>query len=214
MFTRVSNFTYGSYQIANLDVDDENNNIELVLHIKKYEEEFLRMVLGECLYSDLMDNVEEGDDNYYKLKNNAAEKWGWLLNGRTYTASDVDTGCSCGFHSSSCNKHKWDGLVRKVATIANKDIYETVMASYIFFHWSLGKRTMNFGVGEGKGTAQNSTQESTANKRVDAWNKLVQEIDYGYPNTRVSLNQFLKEHETEFENAQTICLKTMTYYDV
>ncbi len=213
MFTRIHNFTYGNYQIANIEEDAANNNIELVLHIKKYEPEFLRMVFGECMYADLMDNVEiVSGATYYSLKTGADPKWGRLINGHTYDATELDSGCGC--HSQSCAKHTWDGLVKKIATIDSKDIYETVMSSYIFYQWSLNNRTLNLGTGEGKITAQNTTQESTANKRVDAWNKIVQEVDFGYTNTRVSLNQFLKENELDYPNAQTMCFKPMTYYDV
>jgi hypothetical protein len=215
MFTRIHNFTYGDYQIANIDEELANNNIELILFIKKYESENLRMILGECLYAELMDNVEiVADATYYSLKSGANPKWGRLLNGITYDSTDIVSGCGCGIHSDSCAKHTWDGLVRKIATIATVDIYETVMASYIFYKWSLSKRTLSMGTGEGKITAQNTTQESTANKRADAWNKMVQDVDYGYPNTRVSLNQFLKENSTDYPKAQTVCLKPITYYDI
>jgi hypothetical protein len=214
MFTRISNFSYGAYKIANIDEVAVSNNIELKLHILKYEEEFLRMYLGDCLYSDLMDNVELDSDGYWKLKSGAAEKWGWLLNGRTYTATSLTSGCGCSSHSSSCDKHKWDGLVKKIATIESVDVFETIMASYIFYHWSLDNRTLNLGVGEGNITAQNTTQASTANKRCDAWNKMVQDVDYGYTNTRVSLNQFLRGHPEEFTNAELVCLTPMTYYDI
>lgn len=215
MFTRIHNFTYGSYRIANIDETVANNNIELILHIKKYEPEFLRMIFGECTYADLMDNVEiVSDAIYYSLKTGADPKWGKLLNGTTYDATNLNSGCGCGVHSGSCEKHVWDGLVRKITTIESVDIFETVMASYIFYQWSLANRTLNLGTGEGKIVAQNTTQESTANKRVDAWNKIVQEVDYGYTNTRVSLNQFLKENESDYPNAQTMCFNTMTYYDI
>lgn len=211
MFTRRSNFTYGNYRIANIDVAEIDNNIELTIHIQKYEQECLRMILGDCLYTELMENVDKDSDGYYKVKTGAEEKWGWLLNGRLYDTDDV-SGCGC--HSSSCSKHQWAGLVTKVAIVQEKDVFESILASYIFYHWSLNYRTLNLGVGEGKGTAQNTTQESSANKRIDAWNKFVQDVNFGYPNTKVSLYQFLDEHQEDFPNASKVCFNTMTYYDL
>lgn len=213
MFTSRSNFTYGNYRIANIDVAEIDNNVDLTIHIQKYEQECLRLILGDCLYNELMTNVElDNQTGLYKLKDTADEKWGWLLNGKNYEATESVNFCAC--HSSSCSKHQWDGLVRQVAEIDSKKIYETIMASYIFFYWSLNNRTLNLGVGEGAGIAQNATQESGSNKRVDSWNKFVQDVDFGFSNTKVSLNQFLYEHQDYFPEASTVCLNTMTYYDI
>lgn len=213
MFTSRSNFTYGNYRIANIDVEEIDNNIDLTIHIQKYEQEALRMILGDCLYDELITNVEiDSETGLYKLKDGVDDKWDWLLNGRKYDSKEVSIFCGC--HSSTCSKHQWDGLIRKVAKIQDKEIYESILASYIFFYWSLNYRTLNLGVGEGSGNAQNTTQESSSNKRVDAWNKFVQDVDYGYPNTKVSLNQFLNEHQQYFPEASLVCLKPMTYYDI
>jgi hypothetical protein len=212
MFTRRSNFTYGKYRISNIDVAEIDNNIELTIHIQKHEQEILRMILGDCLYAELLENLELDSNGFYKIKDEADEKWEWLINGKLYDTDEV-SGCGC--HSaSSCKKHQWSGLIRKVATVSNKDVFETLMAPYIFYNWSLNYRTLNVGVGEAKANAQNTTQESSANKRVDAWNHLVQEVSFGYPNTKVSLYQFLDEHKDEFPNASKICFNTMTYYDI
>jgi hypothetical protein len=211
MFTRLSNFSYGSYRIANIDSGcDANASIEMTIHLQKYEQEFLRMVLGECLYAELLENLETDGNGYYELIETAEEKWSWLVNGKSYTATLNNCGCS----STSCSTHKWDGLIRKVATVQSESIWETIMAPYIYFNWALNYRTLNLGVGEGSGTSNGATQENTSNKRVDAWNEIVTSVNYGYPNGRVSLNQFLQDHQTEFPTAQTVCPNLMTYYDI
>jgi len=205
MFTRISNFTYGAYRIANIDTVGANNNIDLILHIQKYENECLRLVLGECLYEDLMSNVEKDADGYYKLKDSVDAKYGWLLFGHKY-----EYDCSC---DSQCKNKIWQGLVREVAEIENTKIFETVMSSYIYFNWSLNYRTLNVGVGEAKGTASNTVVENTRNKRVDAWNKMVQDVSFGFTNANVSLYQFLDHFKDDFPSAERVCFKTMTYYD-
>jgi hypothetical protein len=211
MFTRLSNFSYGSYRIANIDSGCTTGaNIEMNIHLQKYEQDFLRTVLGECLYSELLENLETDSNVYYKLKSTADPKWSWLVNGKSYTAISSNCGCS----STSCSTHKWDGLIKKVASIDTVSVWETIMAPYIYFHWALNYRTLNLGVGEGSGTSNGASQENTSKKRVDAWNEIVQSVHYGFPNGRVSLNQFLQDHQTEFPTAQTVCLTPMTYYDI
>jgi len=205
MFTRISNFTYGAYRIANIDTVGANNNIDLILHIQKYENECLRLILGECLYEDLMSNVEKDADGYYKLKGSVDAKYAWLLLGHKY-----EDDCSC---DSQCKNKIWQGLVREVAEIENTKIFETIMSSYIYFHWSLNYRTLNVGVGEAKGTASNTVVENTRNKRVDAWNKMVQDVSFGFTNANVSLYQFLDHFKEDFPSAERVCFKTMTYYD-
>lgn len=217
MFTRLSNFTYGDLKIANIETIQINNDIELRIFIQTHEEDCLRMILGDCLYEDFMSNVELDSDGYYQLIEEADDKWGWLLNGLTYEATDLTysgSGCGCGCHSGNCSKHKWDGLVKKVANVNDTDVFETLMAPYIYYNWSIAERTMVTGVGEAKGKAQNTTQELSKNRRIDAWNGFVKRVDFGWPNTRVSLNQFLKEHHGDFENAQTVCLNTRTYWNI
>lgn len=208
MFTRISNFTYGAYRIANIDTEGSSNNIELILHIQKFESECLRLILGECLYEDLMENVEKDTTTgYYKLKADVDEKYDWLLNGHKYEDPD----CSCG---SNCPNKNWQGLVREVAEIESTKIYETIMSSYIYYHWSLAFRTLNLGVGEGKGTASNTIVENTKHKRVDAWNKMVQDVSFGFKNANVSLYQFLDHFKEEFPTSERVCFNTMTYYDI
>lgn len=52
MFTRISQFTYGNYQIPNIQTEAINNNSALLIHIQKYEEEGFRMAIGDCLYDN------------------------------------------------------------------------------------------------------------------------------------------------------------------
>lgn len=212
MFTRLSQFTYGNYVIPNIDVSITNNNSALLIHIQKYEEEGLRMAIGDCLYDELMLNIEVGEDGFYKLKNDVDAKWGWLLNGRNYDAPSNTCGCGCG--GGKCGKRKWDGLVKKVATVKTKDVFESILAPYVFYNWSLNYRTLNTGVGEAKGIADGTIPQSSANKRIDAWNEFVQNISFGFAGSRVSLYQFLSDHKTEFPDFKASCFNTITYWDI
>lgn len=196
MFTRLSNFTYGNYAIANIQVNSVDDDLSLKIQIQKYEQQCLRLLLGDTTYEAFMDEVELDSDGYYKLKSTAPEKWGWLVNGKLY------------------DNRKWSGLVKKVAVIQDKDILETLMAPYIFYYWSLNTRTLNLGTGEGRLDSKSSTQESSKNKRIDAWNEFVQWASFGYSCTNVSLNSFLCSHPDDFPEANLVTLNPLNYYDL
>lgn len=213
MFTRISQFTYGNYQIPNIQTEAVNNNSALLIHIQKYEEEGFRMAIGDCLYDDFISNLKVDDKGYYILKDDVDEKWGWLLNGRKYDAPSNNCGCGCG--GGNCGKRKWDGIVKTVATISEDvEVKESILAPYVFYKWSLNYRTLNTGVGEGKGVADGTIAVSSSDKRVDAWNEFVQKVSFGFVGSRVSLYQFLNDHKTEFPEFQSACFKTITYWDI
>lgn len=213
MFTRLSQFTYGNYVIPNLQTETTNNNSALLIHVQKYEQEGLRMVIGDCLYDEFMDNLEIGEDGFYVLKEGVDEKWGWLLNGHNYESeNNLTPGCGC--VGSNCIKRKWDGIVKTVATISDVAVKESILAPYIFYNWSLNYRSLNTGVGEGKGVADGTIPVPSANKRTDAWNEFVQKVSFGFTGSRVSLYQFLNDHKTEFPDFQAACFNTITYWDI
>jgi hypothetical protein len=202
MFTRLSNFSYGNYQIANLAATEMNVDTQLLIQIQKYESECLQLLLGSSLYDEFMSQLEL-DGFYWKLKSDVDEKWGLLLNGTTYECEN----------NISTSK-KWNGLIKKVAVIQEKEVFESLMAPYIFFYYSLNTRTLNTGAGEAKLKTDNTTQESSKNKRVDAWNEFVQWSYYGNSKTNVSLCDFLSDHTAEFGEICFPELNTMTYYDI
>lgn len=200
MFTRLSNFTYGNYQIANLTATEVNVDVQLKIQIQKYEKQCLRLMLGDELYTTFMSNLELDSDGYWKTKASADVKWDHLLNGYSYQNGECD--------------RVWDGLVKKVATIESTDVFETMMAPYVFFFYSLNTRTLNTGTGEGKMTADNTTQDTSKNKRADAWNEFVQWADFGFSKSNVSLNQFLCDNQDLYGKTCFTCLNTITYYDI
>lgn len=202
MFTRLSNFSYGNYQIANITSTENNVDTQLLIQIQKYESLALKSILGDKFYNELKDNLEL-DGLYWKVKSESHEKWDWLLNGHSY----VDEKCS--------DKQKnWKGIINVVATIQDTDVYESMLAPYIFFYYSLNTRTLNLGTGEGKIKGDNVTQESSKNKRVDAWNDFVQWVSFGFSKTDVSLYEFLNYHEELFADVEFFELNTLNYYDI
>lgn len=208
MFTRLSQFTYGNYVIPNIDAVAINNNTALLIHIQKYEQEALRMVIGDCLYEEFISNLEKDESGFYIVKEGADEKWDWLLNGHNYESNSTGCGCGCGL--SECNKKTWKGIITEVAEVQEKEIIESILAPYVFFKWSQNYRTINTGVGEAKGSASGTTQESSANKRTDAWNEFVEKISF----SQTSLYCFLSDHKYLFPEAKTVCLNTITYWDI
>jgi len=203
MFTRLSNFSYGNYQIANISSTEMNVDTQLLIQIQKYETECLRLLLGENLYTDLMSNLEL-DGLYWKVKSGSDAKWSSLLNGVSYP--------------DPCDNTKnitWRGILNKVATVQGTEVIECLTAPYVFFYYSLNTRTSNVGVGEVRLKADNTTQESSKNKRVDAWNEFVQWSSYGFSDSNVSLFQFLNDNFQEYNNGCSFLnLQTMTYYDI
>ena len=199
MFTRPSFFTYGNYAIANLQEKDGTIKTSYLIQIQKYEQECLEMLLGVSLYNELMENVELVD-GYWQVKTGVDAKWGKLVNGASFIGN-------CG------NTVHWKGLVKEVAKVGEIAIIESLPSLYIFYQLSLNERTLNIGAGEGRLIANNVTQESSKYKRIDAWNAFVQWADFGYPNNRVSLNQFLSCND-DFNNAVLVNLNTLTYYDI
>lgn len=201
MFTRISNFTYGNYSIPNIESITVNNNVALLIAIQKFEMQGLRMVVGDCLVDEFLKHIEVDSNGYYVLKSGADAKWGWLLNGHTY-----DSVSFC----SGCGKVAWKGLVYKVANVKGADVFESVLAPYIFYNWSLEHRTINTGVGEAKGIADGTIAVSSNNKRVDAWNDFVNQISY----SANSLYRFLSDHRAEFPEFRSKCLNVITYWDI
>lgn len=212
MFTRLSQFTYGQYHIPNIQTVSNNNDTALLIHIQKYEEEALRMVIGDCLYREFISNLEIDENGFYTLKEDADEKWDWLLNGHTYETESSVSGCGC--QSGNCKTHVWNGIVRKVAKVEDKDVFESLLAPYVYFQWNMNYRTLSTGVGEAKGIANGTVLVSSREKRVDSWNDFIAGISIGFPNSRVSLYQFLNEHKDLFPDFQTVCLKPITYWDI
>lgn len=212
MFTRPSNFTYGNYKIANIVADSLDNSLELLVHIQKYEQASLRLCLGDSTYEEFINKLEPDANGFYKLKEDAEEKWGWLLDGHSYLPSQNHKHYNCGCLPDQ--NVRWSGLVKKVATVKEIYVYESMMASYIFYYWSLDHRTLNLGTGEGRIESKAAIPESSKNKRIDAWNEFIQWAHYGYSCTNVSLSRFLEDHKAEFPNVNEIDFKPLTYYDL
>ncbi len=223
MFTRLSNFTYDYLEISNIGEINDSIKLNLVIFIQKYEKEALRLILGDCLYFELMDNLELGSVEadgckYWVVKEDTNEKWDKLVNGTSYDVSEIEQPISgCGCCSGNCDKHYWDGIVRSVATVQDADnndvqVLESILAPYVYRAWAMSKRTLNMGFGEGKGDADTATQESTQFKRIDAWNDFVKDVAFGDMGGRVSLHQYLREHSADFEKAEFLCFDVMTYW--
>lgn len=213
MFTHESNFTYGKTRIADTKSDSLDENIDLIIHIQKYEKECLLLLLGPELYDEFIQKVEiVSGSKHYTLKTQFVDtKWDWLLNGKTYPAVNLNCGCGC---QTTLTTKQWRGLTVKVAVIDNKNVIETLMAKYIFFHWSLNYRTLNVGTGEGRIESKGVTTANAILKRVDIWNDFVQWASYGFSCSNVSLYQFLEDFKNEFINTDSTCLKTENYYDI
>ena len=208
MFTPVSNFTYGNYRIANINLDTIDENVELQIHIQKYEAEAFRVSIGQEMYAELLTKLDTGV-NGFTVKATAEQKWKDLVNGVTY----VNTNTSCNGCPSGINV-RWRGFVNEVAVIGTGVVRESIFASYIFYKWALNHRTLNFGTGNGTLKSNAVKSEPYKTKIVDSWNEFVKYIDFGESCTMVSLNQYLQAHKADFPTMQLMDFNTMTYYDI
>lgn len=86
MFTDKTFYT-GDIFIPNLE--EKCNNLYFFEWIEQWEEQCLRLTLGDFIYNELVSQMEFNEDmQKYVLKDSADEKWNWLVNGHTYTRDD------------------------------------------------------------------------------------------------------------------------------
>lgn len=217
MFTQASHFHTDVF-IENLN-DCLNQMPALRISIKELESEALQMVLGQCIYEELMENVEL-DGSVYKLKEDADEKWGWLLNGRVYdTDGENSYPCGCGCDGGNCETKRFDGIIHKYIlsegeTPEDEESFErNYLAYFIYYHWKTINETVTAGAGEQSPQVKNSVTFYNKKKRYRAWNAFVQWVHL-CGNPKVGLYRFLKDHKEEFPNWDGMCLKSLNIWDI
>lgn len=192
--------------IENLE-DCLNQVPALSLCLEETEEDALRLVLGDCLYKEFKDQFDLTATGY-ELKVAAAEKWKWLLNGRTYDYDGFKPyPCGCGCVSSTCKKINYPGMVKKYQVTATKSFEKNYLAYYIYYNWKTINETITAGTGEQLPQVKNSTTVYNKKKRYNAWNRFADWVQ--------ELNTFLYHHKEDFPSAVVNCnLHRLNIYDI
>lgn len=192
--------------IENLE-DCLNQSPALSLLLEESEEEVLRLVLGDCLYEEFKEQFEPTTDGF-KLKAGVADKWKWLLNGRTYDYDGYKPyPCGCGCVSSNCKKIEYPGMVKTFRVNATRTFEKNYLAYYIYYQWKTINETITAGTGEQLPEVKNSTTVYNKKKRYNAWNRFADWVH--------ELNAFLHHHKEDFPNASPVCrIHRLNIYDI
>lgn len=192
--------------IENLE-DCLNQSPALSLCIAETEENALRMVLGDCLYQEFKEQFELTETGY-SLKEDAAEKWKWLLNGRVYDFDGFKPyPCGCGCIESNCKKMSYPGMVAKYDLSLTKSFEKNYLAYHIYYEWKTINETITAGTSEQLPEVKNSTTVYNKKKRYNAWNRFADWVD--------ELNLFLTHHKADFPSAVINChLHRLNIYDI
>lgn len=145
---------------------------DLLDFINEYEEECLIKCLGP-LYYELRSNLDFTKDNL--LKDDADEKWDWLLNGKE---SYVD---------SAGKTVSWRGL-RFKSNLDGTGLYnKSLIAFYIYFFYEQDAQSLRGTTGHHVNDAKNAVSVSVRPKAVKAWRKFVEMVQGPDPKVDVYL---------------------------
>src|SRR5690554_897597 len=207
MLTQITHFHTDVF-VENLN-DCIEQNPALWLSIGIYEKEALIASLGECVYDELVSQLEYNEDiKKYVLKEDSDEKWGWLLYGRTYDYDGRKVySCGCGCSSTNCKKISFDGIIQTYRLSDETTFERNYLAYYIYYNFKTINESVTAGSGEQIINVQNAMHVYNKKKRYNAWNR--------YIDWREQLANFLNHHKEHFPEANINCnLKRFNIYDV
>lgn len=219
-----TDFFTGDIFIANLK--ESCDKLSLFEWIYQWEKQCLRITLGDCLYDDLIEQLEWSEEQQkYVLKDDADEKWGWLLYGHTYTKDDIESSpnfnyfnCGCGCNNNNCDTFHWDGIINIATTripnttingeVANAIVVKkSYIAYYIYWLFSLNEDSFTSSTGEQVAEVKGGARISNSHKRIDAHNKFVSWVIECNSHGKVGLYRFLQDFSNSFPEWSGKCLK-------
>lgn len=228
IFINPNMFT-GELYIPNLN-EKCIKDYEILILFSKWEKEALELVLGICMMDALIQQIEvkeSEEGKHYGLKDDADDKWKWLVNGRTYEKTDESVsnfldlsefGCGCGCGNiSGCPKHYWDGFVTETNLIvdeAETAYKQSFLADYVYFMWAFYNESKTTQSGEQKTVVKNSVSVTNKTKRVDAFNNFYAKVRMCNTGGRVGLHGFIKEHKDLYPDFMENNIKPLNYWDV
>lgn len=170
-----------------------NSNVNTILEqfIDNKVRLLLKNALGYELFNDLDSNITDG-----VLDVGAPVKWENLVNGVEYTKGTETL--------------KWQGLKFTEGTIKH-----SLLADFVYYYWLENEAIKNTGVGLVTVTSKNATNVSYNSTLTRHWNNFIIQYQgelYNYntwlfdfswckDNNYVSLLQFLKDNDTDYNDA-------------
>jgi hypothetical protein len=186
------------YNVPNSAELQGNSSNNLEQYIDERCRLLLQMALGSELFTDLDDNITNGE-----LDDDAPQKWKDLVNGVTYTKDGKD--------------YVWKGLLQTEGTFKN-----SLLTPYVYYYWLKGNISSVLGVGEVITNGKNATNINSTQRLIETWNNFVVQyqgnctyksnvfihngvIIYDYyqngQSNYVNFLQFIKDNETEYPDA-------------
>lgn len=151
-------FIDSSYFVGELNIPNTNKDYilqRLNLFINKREPELLQDILGYELYKAFSAGTASYDDD--GSNSTIEQRWIDLIEGDEYTRYD--------------RLHKWKGLLYE----RDGQPY-SLIANYVYWHWTEDQTTQTVGLGEAAAKAENADRTSPAVKMVNAWNEMSEQI--------------------------------------
>jgi len=144
---------------------------DLISFMGLYEEECLIKCFGYPLYKQFKDNLDDTKPN--GLKDDADEKWDWLLNGKEYNMPNG-------------KPTRWRGLRWKNGSEYNKSL----IADYVYYNYEKSDDDDRVGVGNVKQEAANAKIVSKTPKVIAAWRRFFEAVVGGCEQPNYVSNSF------------------------
>jgi hypothetical protein len=218
------------HKLPNLN-ESSNCDVRYIGHITEYEDLCLRIVLGECMYEELLEQLEFDEVlGRYKLKVDADIKWTYLLYGRKYNVSEVENlmsnfyfgsnHCGCGCYTSNCDDFYWKGLIEvfdAIGMVRDNQTHiisrrlverkESLIADFIMFKYFVQTQSFTAGVGEIVNDSKNTTLVNNIHKAVKSYNDFVYKCITCSSRGKVGLYGYIQHFKNEYPNWAGACLE-------
>lgn len=177
---------------------------ELLRFIALYEKQCLIDVLGESLYTDVINSFELiSGASEFTLKTDATDQIKDLINGKTYEIEGSECECS---DSETPITRTWKGFVQTDNLLVGNSLSQVkkcFITDYIYYHYLLTNRSISTGTGQQIIGAENATPTMNVYKRIDRYNEFVFSV-LGKPGS-LGLYQYLNDNKSDYPTWKRNC---------
>ena len=183
---------------AKVGATDAVTDVEIRLDdfIDEYEQDCLEKCFGSRLYLEFTNNLDDTEPTF--ITSGADAKWGYLLNGQSYTNSNGEAVV-------------WKGIRQKTVSLGSSDegVYDaSFLAQYIYFFHESNASITRSNAGNVRSKSANAERVSPTPKAVKAWRKFVKlvqgemlENPYFYKNSSIGLGGCAVDYYATTENS-------------
>ncbi len=149
---------------AKVSATDAVKDVESKLddYIDHYEQDCLFKCFGSILYTEFIATLDDTETTFIKSGEDA--KWGYLLNGLSYTNPNGDDVI-------------WKGIRQKTISLGSStvpSVYDkSFLADYIYYHYESNDYITRANAGSVKSKSANAITVAPTQKVVKAWRKFV-----------------------------------------